>query len=491
MRKYIIITVVLTALCSCSGFLDIIPEGTNPSTGLDYTKAENIFKPVSAAYASMRTYGSHDLPYIAAFEITSDNADKGSTPEDGPECRDMDEFKFTSTNSLVNGLWVGYYDIVSAANTAIFQMSEFDKAQENAENKKYVAQCEAEARFIRAYAYFNLVRVFRNIPLIDKVTSAEEVAAAKQGPPKQIYDFIESDLETAVSLLPESYSKAFSGRVTKYTAHALKAKVHLYQAEYDSVAVNAGKVIASGKFSLLQNFREVFSIDGENSSESLFEIQCSDLGQSSGNAPYFEYAYHQGPRNNRPANMQGWGFCTPSQNLIDFFQGRGDHIRMATTLLYRDSTTPEGDYISAECTNPVYNGKVYTPSAYNNWSYNGYGFDHNVRILRYSDVLLMYAEAVARGASEYPESTMNAQGALDWVRDRAGLEPVGLSLDNVLDERRAELALEEDRFFDLVRTGQAASVLGKYGFQAGKNEIFPIPAQQRQLNLNLQQNTNY
>ena len=165
--------------------------------------------------------------------------------------------------------------------------------------------------------------------------------------------------------------------------------------------------------------------------------------------------------------MQGWGFCTPSQNLIDFFQGRGDHIRMATTLLYRDSTTPEGDYISAECTNPVYNGKVYTPSAYNNWSYNGYGFDHNVRILRYSDVLLMYAEAVARGASEYPESTMNAQGALDWVRDRAGLEPVGLSLDNVLDERRAELALEEDRFFDLVRTGQAASVLGKYGFQAG------------------------
>jgi hypothetical protein len=241
----------------------------------------------------------------------------------------------------------------------------------------------------------------------------------------------------------------------------------------------------------MNNFRAIFSVDGENCEESLFEIQCSDLGKKTGDAPIFEYAYHQGPRSNKPANMQGWGLCTPSQNLIDFYTARGETIRPATTLLYRGSTTPEGDYISDKCDNPVYNGKVYTPSSYNDWSYNGYGFDHNVRVLRYADVLLMYAESVAQGAAEYPEANMTAQAAFDWVRDRAGLAPVGLSVDAVHDERRAEFALEEDRFPDLVRTGKAAAVLASAGFKAGTHELFPIPAQQRQLNTNLNQNNGY
>ena len=372
-------------------------------------------------------------------------------------------------------------------------MSKFREVHDgkSAENMKTIAECEAEAKFIRAYAYFNLVRAFGRVPLIDKVMTADELASVKQSEAKQIYDFIKADLQEATLLLPEKYSKNYLGRVTRYTAHALKAKVHLYCAEYDSVAVNAGKVMASQRYRLLDNFREVFSVDGENSSESLFEIQCSDLGKKTGDAPFFEYAFHQGPRDNKPGNMQGWGFCTPSQGLIDFYAARGETIRPTTTLLYSGTTTPEGDYISADCPNPVYNGKVYTPSSYNEWSYNGYGFDHNVRILRYSDVLLMYAEAVASGAAEYAHAGMTAQDAFDWVRDRAGLDPVALSVDDVLDERRAELALEEDRFFDLVRTGKAAAVLGGSGFVAGKHEVFPIPAQQRQLNRNLNQNLGY
>jgi len=491
MKKFIAIISSVLMLSACADFLGIVPEGTTPATGLDYTKTENIFKPVSAAYASMRTYGSHGVPYFTMFEITSDNADKGSTATDGPELENLEKFQHSLTNSLLNNFWVDYYNIISAANNAVFQMSEFRKVLTTAENQKTIDECEAEARFIRAYAYFNLVRAFGNVPIIDKVMTAEELASVKQTEPSEIYDFIKEELKDAIDILPADYPKSFDGRITKYTAHSLKAKVHLYCAEYDSVAVNAGKVMGSGKYRLLDDFREVFSIDGENSEESLFEIQCSDLGKQTGDAPFFEYAYHQGPRSNTPANMQGWGYCTPSQNLIDFYKARGEVIRPATTLLYRGTTTPEGDYISDKCDNPVYNGKVYTPSSYNDWSYNGYGFDHNVRILRYSDVLLMYAEAVARGAAEYSKAGMNAQAAFDWVRDRAGLDPVGLSVDAVLDERRAELALEEDRFLDLVRTGKAAAVLGSAGFESGKHEVFPIPAQQRQLNPNLNQNSGY
>jgi hypothetical protein len=239
-------------------------------------------------------------------------------------------------------------------------------------------------------------------------------------------------------------------RINKYTAMAIKAKVHLYQAEWDSVASLTDKIIASGKYGLLDDFREVFSLDGENTKESLFEIQSSTLGQSSGEQTYLEYAYVQGPRGNTPANLQGWGFCTPSQNLIDVYTSRGEVKRPATTLLYRGTITPEGDSIKTSCTNPVYNGKVYTPSNSNGWNYNGYGFDQNIRVIRYSDILLMYAEALVNGATAPTTCGLSADDAINKVRFRAGLDNIsGATIQDIWDERRAELALEEDRFFDL------------------------------------------
>ena len=188
--------------------------------------------------------------------------------------------------------------------------------------------------------------------------------------------------------------------------------------------------------------------------------------------------------------MQGWGFNVPSQSLMDFFNARGEVIRPFTTLLFRGTKTPEGDSIRVIVTNPVYNGKVYTPSFYNNWSFNGYGFDHNIRILRYADVLLMHAEALTRGATVPLTSGLTADNAVNMVRRRAGLNDLaGVTLTQIWDERRAELAMEQDRFFDLVRTGQAQFVLP--GFRPGTHEVFPIPASQLQLNLNLTQNPGY
>jgi len=160
--------------------------------------------------------------------------------------------------------------------------------------------------------------------------------------------------------------------------------------------------------------------------------------------------------------------------------------------LYRGTVTPEGDSIKKSCTNPVYNGKVYTPLIYNKWYFNGYGFDQNVRILRYADILLMYAEAKARGAAFPTKSGLTGDNAVNLVRARAGLPDLtNTTVDQVLDERRAEFALEEDRFFDLIRTGSAVTVLGPLGFTANKNELFPVPSAQLQLNLNLTQNPGY
>lgn len=491
--KNIIIAISAALACvACSDFLNIRPEGTTPSEGLDYSVKDNVFKPVSAAYASMRSSKVHALPYICAFEITSDNADKGSSPEDNPTAQALDDFTLDASNTIVNELWEGYFDVVSAANNAIIQMPLFDAAIQDAQTKVYIRQCESEARTIRAYAYFNLLRMFGRVPVVDTLLTSEQLASLKQAETEDLYEFIEKDLDYAIERLPASYPKSDAGRITSYTAMAIKAKAMMYKGDWEEVARLTDSIIASGKYSLLPVFRMVFSMDGENSVESLFEIQSSTLGNVTGSAPYMEYAYVQGPRGNTPSNMQGWGFCTPSEDLIEFYRSRNEYVRPAATLLYRGTVTPEGDEIKESCTNPVYNGKVYTPSVYNNWSYNGYGFDHNVRILRYSDVLLMYAEARLNGALSGTESGLTADDAVTLVRERAGLEKVeGLTLEDVWDERRAEFALEEDRFFDLIRTGQAESVLASKGFVQGRNNLLPIPANQRQLNQNLIQNPGY
>lgn len=492
MKKYSSISaLLLLSLVSCSDFLNIRPEGTSLSEGMDYSKSENIYKSVSAAYASLRSGLVHGFAYICAFEITSDNADKGSTPEDNPPARQFDDFTFDATNGLLNELWTGYYNVVSAANFAIGQMPLFKAETKNSETLAYIARCEGEARFIRAYAYFNLCRMFGGVPKIDRPMTAEELAAIGRSSAPEIYSFILEDLEYAAGVLPDSYPLSEAGKVTCYSAMALASKVCTYMADWNRAASYADAVIASGKHALMSSFREVFSLEGENCRESLFEIQSSTLGKTTGEAPYCEYAYYQGPRSNTPTNMQGWGFCVPSSGLISFYQSRGEEIRPTTTLLYRGSTTPEGDVISSTCDNEVYNGKVYTPSRYNKWSFNGYGFDHNIRILRYSDILLLYAESLLRGGEAHA-SGLSAADALNLVRVRAGLEPIGTpTLQDVLDERRAELAMEDDRFFDLVRTGNAASVLGPYGYVEGRNNLLPIPSNQLQLNLKLSQNPNY
>ena len=460
-----------------------------PTSGTDYTKSEAIFQSVSAAYATMRLSEGDAFAYISVLEIPSDDADKGSTATDGPVAAELDSFTYGPLNTGINQMWVFFYNIGSAANHAIEELAEFEKNMSIEENRAYCRQCTGEARLIRAYAYFNLVRMFGSVPIVDKSMTAEQLAANPAKSVDEVYSFIYSDLDAAIAVLPESYKKSELGRFTVYTARALKSKVALYREDWNEAAAQADAIIRSGRFSLVPVFRNVFSMDYENSSESLMEIQASSLGQSSGDAPICFYAFIQGPRNNQPSNMQGWGFKVPSQGLVDWLESRGDKDRIAATILRSGSTTPEGDEILASCANPYYNGKVYTPSAYNLWSYNGYGFDYNMRVIRYAEILLIYAEAKLRGANT--AGVIDAQEALDKVRLRAGLETVPVTLEVVLDERRAELAMEENRFFDLVRTGKAAEVLGPLGFKSGKNERFPIPDSQRKLNPTLPASAGY
>jgi hypothetical protein len=488
--KYIIILPLLILAVSCQDFLNIRTEATMPSSGMDYTKTYNIFLPVSAAYASMRLRDEGPAQnYISVLEISSDDAEKGSTTSDGPASQEFDDYTYGPENEHIGYVWDIFYSIVSAANYAVESMDKFKEALSAEDVLLQVKECRAEARLIRAYAYWNLVRLFGSVPLIDRSMDSQELASKEVSSVADLYEFIYADLDAGIEDLPESYLD-YPGRYTKYTAMALKAKAALYNKDWNEAAKQADAIIASGKFSLMPDFKDAFSLEGENGPESLMEIQSSDLGEATGAMPICYYGFVQGPRGNTGI-FQGWGYKVPSESLIKFFTDRGDVVRKSVTILESGTTTPEGDEISENCVNPYYNGKVYVPSRYCNRNFNSYGIDHNMRIIRYADILLIFAEAMANGAVIESASGYTADVALNEVRARVELPPVSATLDNIYEERHAELALEENRFFDLVRWGKAAQVLGPLGFTAGKNELFPIPAKQIQLNSKLPKTPGY
>ena len=484
------LAVALAVAASCSDFLDIRVEATLPSTGTDYTKSENIFQPVSAAYAQMRSVDW--FPYISITDITSDDSDKGSTPTDNAYAMEMDEYTFTPYNYMFNSFWVDHYNVVSAANNALIQEVLYQQKTTTDENRLYCRQCANEAKVIRAYAYLELMRAFGDVPIVEGNMTSEQLANNPAVPREQLYSYLCKDLDAAIDTLPQSYGKAWGTRYTKYTALAVKAKLAMYQQDWKTAAAAANEIIASGKFRLQDDYRYLFSIDGEGCSESLMEIEGSDLGQSTGEAPYLTYAYYQGPRNNKPSGMQGWGFNVPNNNLKAFLEGRGDTKRIAITFLERGTTTPEGDYILETCPNQYYNGKVYTPNSENTFNTNAYGYDHNIRLIRYAEILLIYAEALANGQSA-GSCGLSADDALHLVQDRAGIAQTPATLENIYDERRAELALEGNRIFDLIRLGKVGEVVGaqKSKAKTAFHDFFPIPSTQITLNTGLKQSPGY
>ncbi|MDE5449104.1 RagB/SusD family nutrient uptake outer membrane protein, partial [Elizabethkingia meningoseptica] len=319
----------------------------------------------------------------------------------------------------------------------------------------------AEAKFLRAHFYFNLVRIYGGVPIFDGLQENYNQPRKTQD---EVYNFIISDLTSASQVLPQSFGSADLGRATKGAALGLLSKVYLYKKDWQKAYDTSNQVMAMG-YSLDPDFNHLFRVKGEFGPESVFEVDCACTAQYSGS----QYAEVQGVR-----NQFGWGFFTPSPALENAFE-EGD-IRKQFTILRNGQTTPEGDLIKKGDPLAVdtYNYKAYVPKADQNATC-AQGSVQNIRILRFAEILLINAEA----ANELGNTAV-AQTSLNKVRTRAQLGNTTASSQSDLrkaiwHERRVELAMEGDRFVDLVRTGQATTVLASYGYKAGKNELFPIP----------------
>jgi hypothetical protein len=323
----------------------------------------------------------------------------------------------------------------------------------------------AEATYLRAFHYFYLVRAYGGVPIIKEVPAGPEglVRASLE----ETWSFIESDLRAAIPNLPETVSLDEYGRATRWAAKGLLAKVLMYREDWAACKSVSDDIINNGPFDLYPDFYQLFRPEQEFCQESLFEIVATQVS-GEGGLSNSQFAETQAVR-----GQFGWGWFVPTDHLAAAFDAAGDTIRKKVTILYKGDVTPDGDVIAGidvleGVGFPRYNGKVYVPTRIDRIT-GPYGCDQNVRILRFAEILLINAEAAFHAGGD-------AATPLNRVRDRAGLNPIGSpSLENIWEERHLELAGEQDRYWDLLRTGRAATLLAADGFKVGKHEWYPIP----------------
>lgn len=470
-----VIISIISVGCSKS-FLDQNKQGQVPAVALWQTPSDAA-NAVNAIYGNLRSWNNISFAPIAVESVVSDDADKGSVPTDAAYFNEYATFQIDPGEGQLDGFWTGQYQNINLCNQVLDNVSTM-KGLDPSLQARYLA----EAKFVRAYSYFRLLRAFGNIPLVLHVPSTATQVNPPQASATAVWAAIEQDLTDAAAVLPITYAATDVGRATKGAALALHAKAALYQKKWSDVVNYTNQVTALGVYSLFPNYEQMFRISNENCPESIFEIQCSyvagnnDLSNS-------QYSQVQGDRDGNPS--PGWGFNSPSANLVAEFEP-GDP-RLPATIMIAGTNTPEGDVVPMPSAGAPsrYNMKSYVPFLLSSQTNQGAG--QNVRILRYADVLLMNAEANnelgnsaaalvslelvrarARSNSANPGSTLPKVTATDQATLR----------NAIYHERRVELAMEGsqyDRFYDLVRQGRAATVLAYKGFKAGKNELMPIP----------------
>ena len=477
------LSALVLLVSGCKKFLDVPPQAQQPSQQFWQTQ-DDATKAVNAIYGNLRSWELVAFAPIAIESMGSDETEKGSSPGDATFMNNFDNFTHTSTEGQVNDFWLGLYRAINLSNQVIDNIP--DITMDATLKARYIA----EAKFNRAYSYFRLVRAFGDVPLRLKLPETPEEFNLPRAPKAQVYAAIEQDLMDAAAGLPQSYGPADIGRFTKGAALALHAKVAMYQKKWAEVLALTNQVMGMG-YALFPSFEGTFRVPNENNQESIFEIQSQKLPAIPG-ATTSQYSQVQGVRG---INWGGWGFNVPTQVLVDAFET--DDPRMDATIIFRGETTPQGDVVPATGDNPRYNQKSYVPSSYFQSGFPE-GADQNIRVIRFAEVLLMNAEA----ANELNNPTQ-AKSSLNAVRARArgGNNTIlpdvttndQAALRNAIwHERRVELAMEFDRFFDVIRQGRGAQVFGPKGFVANKNELMPIPQNQIDLSAGvLTQNPGY
>jgi len=469
--KYIIslgvFTLALGAFVACEDDLNV--ENQENISEADFlNNPDNLIQLVNGSYNKLLDFEMYSFAWIGMTSITSDDADKGSIPSDtGTDKDKLEALNFETSGLSFNHVYRSRYDGIRRVNEAMLYL------EKSTIPGNIKSRLIGECKFLRALWYFDLVRCFGGVPLVVKTIDLNDTETVNsvvfvRRSKAETYAQIETDLLEAIESLPvkSAYGAKDLGRATKGAAQGLLSKVYLYQEKWLNAYDMAGNVISSGQYSLMPNYADVWKEIGENKQESIFEVQAIF---SKG---VVDYTKVQGPRGTPD---YGWGFNTPSESLANLYEA-GD-LRKNATIIFVPSTLWDGLPAPATWNNPRYNYKAYQSTL----SETGTGMNDsdsakNLRILKYSDVLLIRAEAASQLGF-----TGEATDNVNLIRVRAGLTALpSVTLQQVYKERHLEMAMEHERWFDLIRTGQAQAAMTANGktFITGRHELFPIPQEQ-------------
>lgn len=483
--KYNLIAIALLgfSFSSCSDFLEQNPQ-TDLSENDFYKTADDILSTVNGVYSSLQEGDIYGNWYVFG-EIPSDNT-RNQLSGSVTTQNEFDQFYIDTQNSMIANFWKAAYKVINRTNTVLGRIDGIEINTELA--NRYKLEC----KFIRALMYFNLVRVYGDVPLVLKEISISESYDILREPKENVYNQIIADLKEAQDL-PVSYSTAEDGRATQGAAKALLANVYMTLHKYAEAETILAEIINSGQYSLLENtpgslnidgYKNVFSPVNHNSKEGIFEIQFLKGGYGEGS----NYANNFAPENsgtNVVAVGGTGGNNIPEMDIYNAYE-EGD--------LRRDFSMSLGYYDNRKNNEWVESRYV---CKFMDVPYQNNDASNNYPVIRYADVILMYAEALNQNGK-----TAEACKYLNMTRRRGfgyqttETSPVDLQTTDkaqfalmVEQERRVELAFENHRWFDLIRTGRAVEVMKSKGFSLNEtNLICPIPQKQIDVNPKLTQN---
>ena len=475
-KIYTLLLIITGFSFSCSDdFVDVKPTSDNSEDF--FNSQEDYESAIIGAYDLLQsTYLN-----VMLGEIASDNTlAGGESATDVLGIQEVDNMTHTPLNAQLRDIWNWMFAGVNRANYIL----EFKDKTDFAGKEQIIA----EATFLRAYYYFELVKWFGDVPLaVDQRILFGEQFSIDRAPKADVYAQIELDLMFALNNLP--YVQSQPGRVTKGAAQALLGKAYLYQNKFNEAATVLDDLILNGPHDLVSDYNTIFEEAGENNIESVFEVQyfegqgagfdCLQCSEGNVAVGFSGIRAYEGPE-----FSSGFSFNVPVQEVVDAFEV-GDLRKDVAILDIEAWAASTGATFGKGNEHTGYFNRKYIPRLRSNDAQGDRNLTNpnNYRAIRFADVLLMAAEAFNRSSTP---NDAKAQTYLNRVRARAfgnsnnNITATGNTLyDNILNERRVELVGEGHRFFDLVRTGKAVQEID--GFQEDKNEVFPIPAIEIQL----------
>jgi len=476
--KITYIALLISCCFACNdSFLEVAPTATRSVAGF-YKNPNDFNNAVIGAYSILKRPGIYGGSLIWMGEVMSDNT-TFTKPRVGGN---IDQYafvdhEFSLLNEIIYNAWRDHYEGIAATNIILEKIGNVDFGA-NDKKDQYIA----EAKFLRALYYFDLVRMFGDVPLVtSEITSPFAGLEFIRNPAEEIYALIVDDLTAAEQSLPVSYLPDDAGRATRGAAKALLGKVYLTMGLYAKAEIKLKETIDLNQYKLLDDYGDVFNVNNPNNAEIIFAVQyiSGEVGQGNGFwdqfAPSDSYEYVLGP-----GVSSGGGMNIPTPDMVEAYE----------PLDKRKSASLEEGYMNTSDDVFVNDPYVIKYKDYGKRAGDG-GADFPV--LRYADVLLMYAEALNE-----QQRSGEALPYLNEVRHRAGLEDLTISDQSGLKlaielERRVELAFENQRWFDLVRTGRYVEVMNSKGYQQVKDyhRFFLIPQHEIDLNPKLVQNQGY